>query len=106
MSLSGGFEKTMSRVGQIWCWDAKINVGLAVVGRSGTCIARSGLASSELGLNKMEGMRMDKERRKAKEEERKERKKRKIVLIVVWRGSGRHDLTNEPCLGCLLLVSL
>ena len=48
---------------------------------------------------------MDKERRKAEEEERKERKKRKIVLTVVWRGRGQRDLTEEPCLGCLLLVS-
>ena len=106
MGLSGGFKETMSRVGQIGCWDAKISVGLVVVGRSGTCMGRSRLASLELGLSKMEGMRMDRERRKAEEEERKERKKRKIVLTVMWRGRGRHDLTGEPCLGCLLLVSL
>ena len=31
-------------------------VWVAVVGRSGLGIARSGLASSELGLSKMEGM--------------------------------------------------
>ena len=106
MGLRDGFEEMVSEVGQIGWWDAKIGVGLAVVGRSGTCIAQSGLASSELGLSKMKEMRMDKERRKVEEEKRKERKKRKIVLTVAWRGRGRHDLTDEPCLGCLLLVSL
>ena len=65
------FEETMSGVGQIGCWNAKIGLGLVAVGRSSTCIARSGLASSKLGLSKMEGIRMDKERRKAEEEERK-----------------------------------
>ena len=29
----------MSEVGQIGCWDAKIGVGLAAMGRLGTCIA-------------------------------------------------------------------
>ena len=100
------FEETMSGVGQIGCWNAKIGLGLVAVGRSSTCIARSRLASSKLGLRKIEGMRMDWERRKAKEEVKKERKKRKIVLTIAWRGRGRRDLTSKPCLGCLLLVSL
>ena len=65
--------------------------GLIAVGRLGLGIARFGLASSELGLNKMEGMRMDKERRKAEDKERKERKKRKILRIVAWKGRGRRS---------------
>ena len=88
MGVSGRFEEIVSGVGQIGCWDAKIGMGLVAMGRLGTCIAQFGLVSSELGLSKMEGMRMDKERRKAEEEERQERKKRKIVLTIAWRGRG------------------
>ena len=66
VGLRDGFEETVSEVGQIGCWDAKIDVGLVAVGRLGTCIARSRLVSSELGLSKMKEMRMDKERRKGK----------------------------------------
>ena len=78
--------------------------GLAVVGRLGLGITRSRLALLELGLSKMEGMRMDRERRKAKDKDRKERKKRKILLIVAWRGQGwRFDW--RMCLGCLQVES-
>ena len=65
--------------------------GLVAMGRLGLGIAWPGLASSKLGLSKMEGMRMDRERRKTKEEDRKERKKRKILLTVAWRGRGRQS---------------
>ena len=71
------FEETMSGVGQIGCWNAKIGLGLVAVGRSSTCIARSRLASSKLGLRKIEGMRVDWERRKAKEEVKKRGRKGK-----------------------------
>ena len=41
--------------------------GLATVGRSGLGIARFGLASSKLGLSKMEGMRSGGRKKKSQE---------------------------------------
>ena len=52
----GGFEEWVLGNFRDGCGGMLKSVWVAIVGRSGLGIARSGLASSELGLSKMEGM--------------------------------------------------
>ena len=53
----GGFEEWVLGNFRDGCGGMLKSVWVATVGRSGLGIAWSGLASSELGLSKMEGMR-------------------------------------------------